>query len=905
MKTGFRRISTICKVQTLQPRGMIVSNGNVTPMMAQYLEIKEAHKDALLFYRMGDFYELFFDDAVAASQALDIALTKRGKHLGEDIAMCGVPVHAAESYLLTLIRKGFRVAVCEQLEDPAEAKKRGSKSVVKRGVVRLVTPGTLTEESLLEARRHNFLAAYTEVRGEAALAWVDISTGAFHVMPTQPVRLSPELARLAPREVLLSEAQEADLAELVTDSGAAVTSLSRGSFDSASAEKRLCSLFKTGTLEAFGSFSRPELGAMGAIVDYLDLTQKGNLPLLRPPVREAASGVVQIDAATRRNLELTSSLSGGRDGSLLSSVDRTVTAAGARLLERRISSPARDLTTIHARLDAVRFMAERAHLAEDLRNALRKVPDMDRALSRLGLDRGGPRDLAGIRNGLAQAGEIVGMLEGATPPALLAGSAGTLHGHDELLDLLDAALVAEPPLLARDGGFIAPGFDDDLDEARKLRDEGRGVIAGMQADYASETGIPSLKVKHNNVLGYFIETTATHADKMLSPPLSERFIHRQTTANAVRFTTVELSEMETRILNAGNRALEIEKRLYDSLKTAVLDRVAEIGQAARALAEIDLAAAFADLARAEDWTEPQVDDSRAFHVEGGRHPVVEQALRRQGGEPFIANDCDLSADQGAAVWLLTGPNMSGKSTFLRQNALIALLAQAGSFVPARRAHIGLVSQIFSRVGASDDLARGRSTFMVEMVETAAILNQADDRAMVILDEIGRGTATYDGLSIAWATLEHLHDVNRCRALFATHYHEMTALAGQLDGVDNATVAVKEWEGDVIFLHEVHKGAADRSYGVQVARLAGLPHAVVERARVVLDALEKGEREGGNAQKAQIDDLPLFSATPAPAPTQAAAEPSALKEKLAGIHPDELTPKQALDLIYELKEAARS
>ncbi|WP_249138832.1 DNA mismatch repair protein MutS [Actibacterium sp. MT2.3-13A] len=883
---------------------MIVSDGNVTPMMAQYLEIKDAHKDALLFYRMGDFYELFFDDAVAAAAALDIALTKRGKHLGEDIAMCGVPVHAAESYLLTLIRKGFRVAVCEQLEDPAEAKKRGSKSVVKRGVVRLVTPGTLTEESLLEARRHNFLAAYTEVRDEAALAWVDISTGEFRVMPTTPVRLSPELARLAPRELLLSETQEADLAGMVTESGAAMTPLSRGSFDSSSAEKRLCSLFRTGTLEAFGSFSRPELGAMGAIVDYLDLTQKGNLPLLRPPVREAASGVVQIDAATRRNLELTSSLSGGRDGSLLSSVDRTVTAAGARLLERRISSPARDLGTIHARLEAVRFMVDQSRLAGDLRSALRKVPDMDRALSRLGLDRGGPRDLAAIRNGLAQAGAIAAVLDAAAPPALLAGAAGALHGHDELLDLLDAALVAEPPLLPRDGGFIAPGHDADLDEARKLRDEGRGVIAAMQADYAREAGVSSLKVKHNNVLGYFIETTATHADKMLSPPLSERFIHRQTTANAVRFTTVELSEMETRILNAGNRALEIEKRLYDGLKAAILERAPEIGQAARALAEIDLAAGFADLARAEDWAEPQVDDSRAFHVEGGRHPVVEQALRRQGGAPFIANDCDLSAEDGAAIWLLTGPNMSGKSTFLRQNALIALLAQAGSFVPARRAHIGLVSQIFSRVGASDDLARGRSTFMVEMVETAAILNQADDRAMVILDEIGRGTATYDGLSIAWATLEHLHDVNRCRALFATHYHEMTALAGQLKGVENATVAVKEWQGDVIFLHEVHKGAADRSYGVQVAKLAGLPHAVVERARVVLDALEKGEREGGNAQKALIDDLPLFSAVPAAAPAPAAA-PSALSEKLAAVHPDELTPRQALDLIYELKEAARN
>ncbi|MBL3585727.1 DNA mismatch repair protein MutS [Rhodovulum sulfidophilum] len=874
-------------------------------MMAQYLEIKSANPGALLFYRMGDFYEMFFDDAVAAAQALDIALTKRGKHQGEDIPMCGVPVHAAESYLLTLIRKGFRVAVCEQMEDPAEAKKRGSKSVVRRDVVRLVTPGTLTEESLLEARRHNFLAAFAEVRGEAALAWVDISTGAFRAMGCPGVRLGAELARLAPREVLLNEATERDWAEIVSESGAAVTPLSRASFDSSSAETRLTGLFSVGTLEGFGTFSRAEMSAMGALVDYLEITQKGKLPLLRPPVREAMGGTMQIDAATRRNLELTASLSGGREGSLLAAIDRTVTAAGARLLERRLSSPSRDLPTIHARLAAVRTLVGDTGLCAALRDSLRKCPDIDRALSRLGLDRGGPRDLAAIRNGLAQAGDVAGLL-GDDLPQTLTGARAALTGHDELCDLLDRALVAEPPLLVRDGGFIATGFDEDLDEARTLRDEGRGVIARMQAGFVEETGISSLKIKHNNVLGYFIEVTATHAERMLSPPLSDTFIHRQTTANALRFTTVELSELETRILNAGNRALEIEKRLYDSLKTAVLNHAGPAGQAAAALAEIDLATGLADLARGEDWCEPEVDDSRAFAVTGGRHPVVERALRRQGGTPFIANDCDLAeAGSGAAIWLLTGPNMSGKSTFLRQNALIALLAQAGSFVPAASAHIGLVSQLFSRVGAADDLARGRSTFMVEMVETAAILNQADDRALVILDEIGRGTATYDGLSIAWATLEHLHDANRCRALFATHYHEMTALTQKLSGVENATVAVKEWEGDVIFLHEVRKGAADRSYGVQVARLAGLPDSVVERARVVLDALERGEREGGRSPSALIDDLPLFSAAAIPQPSQSApAGPAPLDERLSAIHPDELSPREALDLIYELKALAR-
>jgi len=872
-------------------------------MMAQYLEIKEAHKDALLFYRMGDFYEMFFDDAVAAAEALDIALTKRGKHGGEDIPMCGVPVHAAEGYLLTLIRKGFRVAVCEQLESPAEAKKRGYKAVVKRGVVRLVTPGTLTEDALLEARRHNFLASYIDIRGDAALAWADISTGAFHVMPMTPARLGPELARLAPSELIVSENAELELSEITSDVGVPMTPLARASFDSTGAEKRICDLFSVGTLDAFAPFERAEISAMGALVDYLDITQKGKLPLLQQPAREYHDRIVQIDAATRRNLELTHALSGGRAGSLLSVMDRTVTAGGGRLLEQRLSSPSRDLKTVTDRLEAVTFCIDSGSDAGKIRDALRKVPDLDRALSRLSLGRGGPRDLAAIRNALTQADAIAEHTHAMYSPDLLRAASADLTGHIDLIDLLDAALIAEPPLLARDGGFIAEGYDSDLDEARELRDEGRSVIASMQQEYVDQTGISSLKIKHNNVLGYFIETTATHAEKMMSAPLSETFIHRQTTANQVRFTTVPLSDMETRILNAGGRALEIEKRLYETLCAAVLDQAAHINKTARALAEFDLATALADLARGENWCLPKVDNSRRFEISGGRHPVVETALRKQSGDSFVANDCALNAEDQSAIWLLTGPNMAGKSTFLRQNALIALLAQIGSYVPADSAHIGLVSQIFSRVGASDDLARGRSTFMVEMVETAAILNQADDRALVILDEIGRGTATYDGLSIAWATLEHLHEVNKSRALFATHYHELTALAGKLDGVENATVAVKEWEGEVIFLHEVRKGAADRSYGVQVAQLAGLPKSVVERARIVLEALEKGEREGGAAQKAIVDDLPLFSVSAAPAP--APSVPSPLDGMMSDIHPDELTPKEALDLMYKLKEAAKS
>ena len=879
---------------------MNANKSAVTPMMAQYLEIKSQYADALLFYRMGDFYELFFDDAAAASEALDIALTKRGKHDGDDIPMCGVPVHSAEGYLLTLIRKGFRVAVCEQMESPAEAKKRGSKSVVKRDVVRLVTPGTLTEETLLEARRHNFLAALACVRDEWALAWTDISTGALHVLPLSLARIGPELAQLNPAEILLAEAENDRLRPILDDLGLEPTFLGKSSFDSTGALARLTQQFNVASLDAFGQFTRPELSAMGALVEYLDLTQKGRLPLLRPPQQEQISQSMQIDAATRRNLELTHSMNGGRAGSLLSVIDRTATAGGARLLERRVSTPSRDLGVIRARQEAVAWALETPALAHDMRSALKRVPDIDRALSRLGLERGGPRDMVAIRNALTQAEAISGMLETHSLPSSLDSAAKALTGHDALLSLLDDALIAEPPLLARDGGFIAQGYEADLDEARKLRDEGRGVVAGLQKQYADQTGVTSLKIKHNNVLGYFIETTTTHAQKMMAPPLNETFIHRQTTANQIRFTTVELSELERRILNAGSEAIEIEKRLYDSLSRAILDEQAALNALATGLAELDLATSLADLAADLDWCRPTVDNSRAFAIQSGRHPVVEKALKTQGSSGFVANDCELSAEtEEAAITLLTGPNMAGKSTYLRQNALIALLAQIGSYVPAESAHIGLVSQIFSRVGASDDLARGRSTFMVEMVETAAILNQADDRALVILDEIGRGTATYDGLSIAWATLEHLQSVNKVRALFATHYHELTALANSLAGVHNATVAVREWEGDVIFLHEVRDGAADRSYGVQVAQLAGLPPAVITRARSVLDALEKGEREN-TSPKALIDDLPLFSAVASASPQPKPRTENKIEAQIKDLHPDEMTPIEALQALYQLK-----
>jgi DNA mismatch repair protein MutS len=864
-----------------------------TPAMAQYLELKRQHSDCLLFYRMGDFYEIFFEDAVKAAAALDIQLTKRGRHDGADIPMCGVPVHAAEAYLARLIRQGFRVAVCEQMEDPAEAKKRGgSKAAIRRAVVRIVTPGTITEEALLDARRNNYLAGLAEAAGELALAWLDLSTGTFRLQPVAPSALGAALARLEPGELLVPERllERRELFELFAEWKRALTPLANARFDSENGRKRLEALFAVRALDAFGSFSRAELSAAGALVDYVHLTQQGKPPLLQPPRRLGSAAVMEIDAATRRNLELAQTLAGERRGSLIATVDRTVTGAGARLLGERLAAPLTDPRAIAARHDAVAFFIENERLRDAMRGVLRRCPDIERAMARLVLGRGGPRDLAALRDTLGEAAGLRRLLqETAEKPALVLRSERELGDHTAYVERLTRALASDLPVLTRDGGFIAPGYAPALDELRRMRDESRRMIAELQARYAGETGVASLKIRHNNVLGYYVEVTAANAGKL--PP---QFIHRQTMANAMRFTTVELGELESKIASAADRALALELKFFDDLVEEAKSRAQEIQRTAAALARLDLAAAFATLAQEERYCRPQVEDSPAFAITGGRHPVVETALKASGAGAFVGNDCDLREDQ--RLWLLTGPNMAGKSTFLRQNALIAILAQAGSYVPAEAARIGVVDRLFSRVGAADDLARGRSTFMVEMVETAAILNQAGLRALVILDEIGRGTATFDGLSIAWATIEHLHDVNRCRTLFATHYHELTALAAKLAHLACHTMRVKEWQGDVVFLHEVAPGAADRSYGIHVAKLAGLPTAVTARAEEVLALLEKGEQQSALTRLA--DDLPLFSAA---RPTSSvAAKPSPVEQALAEVRPDELSPRQALELIYRLK-----
>ena len=871
----------------------------MTPMMAQYLEIKSQYPDALLFYRMGDFYELFFDDAITAAKVLDIALTKRGKHNDTDIPMCGVPHHSSENYLLTLIKSGHKVAVCEQLESPAEAKKRGYKSVVKRDVVRLVTPGTLTEDSLLKARSHNFLAAYSLVRGEHSLAWVDISTGLMSVLSLNKVEdFVAELFRLTPSEVLIIDNTDYDIIDAIEESGATATLRGKSAFDSTSGEERLKSLFAVASLEAFGSFGRAQVSALGSIAEYLDATQKGKLPILRPPVIELKENSMRIDSATRRNLELTRSINtGSRQGSLLGTIDRTVTAAGGRLLERRISAPSMDMDVINERHDALKFLRDNFDLSEPVMAFLKSIPDLERALSRVSLERAGPRDLANISKGLIQGKEIARLFKNHDLPAELKLAIEKLIGHDEISSTLEKAIVPEPPLLVRDGGFVTEQFNSELDETRELKRDGTKIIAEMQRDFIELTGIQSLKIKFNNVLGYFIETTAKNAEKLQNSTIADNFIHRQTTANQMRFTTLSLSDTETKIINANSKALEIEKQIFTELSALIIQNFEKISAAAEALAVIDITNSLATLARDEEWCRPKIDSSKAFAIQGGRHVVVESSLKNNGNS-FIPNDCELSE---GSIWLVTGPNMAGKSTFLRQNALIAILAQMGCFVPATSAHIGIVSQLFSRVGASDDLARGRSTFMVEMVETAAILNQADDRALVILDEVGRGTATYDGLAIAWSTLEYLHEVNKSRSLFATHYHEMTVLADKLTRVINATVSVKEWNNEVIFLHEVRQGAADRSYGLQVAKLAGLPIEVLERAKVILNELEARDAKKGTEGKLLAKDLPLFSRSMTQKPVTQINYNSELSNKIRSIYPDEISPNEALQILYDLKE----
>ena len=852
-------------------------------MMAQYRRLKEEAADALLFYRMGDFFELFFDDAKIASACLDIALTKRGEDAGEPIPMCGVPVHAAESYLARLIKAGNRVAIAEQTESPAEARKaRGSKALVERAIVRLVTPGTLTEEALLESASANWLAAIGRAGDEWAIAAADISTGRFELTACGPGELSAELARLSPAETIA----DGPVAGVRTSAG-------KGGFDSLTGERSLKSRFGLATLDGLGSPSRAELAAAGGLLSYLDATQKGSGVLLDAPRRIERSSHMAIDSATRESLELTRSAGGGVSGSLLGEIDRCQTAAGRRLLAADLSAPLTGKAAIEARLGLVQWLHENALLRDRVRSALKAMPDFARALARLIAGRGSPRDLAQLRDGLAAAAALKTEIElEGDRPQLLEALLPRLGGHAALVDRFRAALVEFPQIDASKGGYIAEGYDAALDALREVSSNGRRAIAALEARYRDSTGISSLKIRHNAVLGYHVEVSAKHADGLMTP--DSGFTHRQTLAGVVRFNSPELHEEATRVVEAGAHAISAEAAHAEELTGQAIAAAHRITSSAEAIARIDVAASHAARAAEGGWSLPHLTDEPCLEIEAGRHPVVESALNDRG-ERFVAND--LSMGQSDRLWLITGPNMGGKSTFLRQTALIAVLAQCGGFVPAARAKVGLVDRLFSRVGASDNLARGRSTFMVEMVETAAILAQASPRSLVILDEIGRGTSTYDGLAIAWAVVEAMHDQVKCRTLFATHYHELTRLAGRLETLSLHHVRAREWKGDLVLLHEVADGAADRSYGIAVAKLAGLPPAVVSRARAVLAKLEAG-RDATGGIAAGLDDLPLFAAA-----ETSDTVPDPLLCALAEIEPDSLSPREALEQLYRLKRLA--
>jgi DNA mismatch repair protein MutS len=881
-----------------------------SPVMAQFFEAKARQPDALVFFRMGDFYELFFDDAVKASAALGIALTARGKHAGQDIPMAGVPVHAAEAYLAKLIRAGFKVAVCEQMENPAEARKRGSKSVVRRDVVRVVTPGTLTEDGLLDARGANRLAAVAVRAGQAAVASVEISTGEVECMTVGRHGVAAALAALQPSEILVPDRLFADevLAAALKSPGGLVQPMASALAEPQAAEARLKRLYGVDTLDGFGALSGAEISALGLIAAHLETTQAGRMPALSPPRRAGEADVMAIDPATRFSLEIERTQQGAREGSLLAAVDRTVTSGGARLLAARLARPLLDPDAIETRLDAVAWFLERRELRERARKLLKGSGDPARALSRLALGRGGPRDLGALKGALACGEALAALigsdrdpLDGAPAEIRRAAEALTPDRHPALAEYLRAlneGLGADLPAQARDGGFVAPGVSPELEQARALRDDSRKVVIALETRLQAESGA-ALRIRHNAVLGYFVEASAKQAEPLFQPPLNAVFIHRQTLANQTRFTTVELADLDARIAQAAERALAIEAEIFETWREAARALASEIQAAAKALAVLDVAAALAEWAEDEQAVRPRIDRSLCFEAEAGRHPVVEAAVRR-AGQPYTPNDCRLDgAGEGhARLAIVTGPNMAGKSTFLRQNALLAILAQAGSFVPARSLRLGVVDRLFSRVGAGDDLARGRSTFMAEMVETAAILTQATPRSLVILDEIGRGTATYDGLAIAWACAEALHDVNRSRALFATHYHELARLEGRLSHVCNLSLRAKEWNGDLVFLHEARPGPADRSYGVQVAKLAGVPQAVVSRAREVLERLE-----GQTASPARLDDLPLFAAVAETAPPVFAG-PSAVEIALAELDLDGMSPREAMEALYRLRTALK-
>ncbi len=822
-----------------------------TPVMEQYLNLKAQYKDHLLFYRLGDFYELFFDDAIKAAKLLNIVLTKRGNSCGQEIPMCGVPAHSSESYLHKLIDLGFKVAICDQLETADEAKKRGYKSIVKRDVVRVVTPGTIIEDSLLEDKSNNYLASIVEQNDEYAISWLELSTGKFFHTLTSLKALDSDLLRISPRELLISEkfTEDEKIRSILKNYKISITQHAQSFFEYSKSHRTLCEFYKIRELGSIGNFSKVEIMACGALLEYVRVTQRGSIPRLEFPKTYKQQNFMLIDTSARRNLELFSTQFGEKKGSLISVIDHTVTASGGRLLKQMLASPLACSKAINLRLSTAQFFVNNHDSRRKIREILSNIPDIERSLSRLILGRGSPKDMNLLKIGLGKTLELSEFLckiesgeNGSLPqqyviqteiqPASRAGitvksdesELSTIHkslgNHKDLFELLNSAILDNTLSSVKEGGFIHSKYNSELSELSYILNNSNKLVTKLRESYRDLTGIAALKILHNNILGYYVEVSANHKIT------SDIFIHRQSLANSMRYTTNELKELENKILTARDAAIGLEMKIFSELCSEVAKESEKIALAANALAKLDIRTAFAELAVQNNYVKPIIDDSKEFNICSGRHPVVEV------NDKFIANSINL-----AGIHLITGPNMAGKSTFLRQNALIAILAHMGSFVPAESAHIGVIDKIFSRVGATDNITAGYSTFMVEMIETATIVNQATDRSLVILDEIGRGTGVYDGLSIAQAGIEHIHNVNKCRAIFATHYHELTKVSKYLKNVKCFCVKIREWNGEVIFLHEVIEGIADESYGIHVAKLAGFPDSVLNRASEVFEELK--------------------------------------------------------------------
>jgi len=881
-----------------------------TPSMRQYLDIKKEYQDYLVFYRMGDFYELFYEDAVIASKALDLVLTRRSKD--QDIPMCGVPFHAYENYLARLIHQGYKVAIAEQTETPEEAKKRGRNALVNREVIRLVTAGTLTEDNLLDARCNNYLLCLVKSVSMLGFAWIDLSTGDFFSKKVTPgecdlaADVYNAFSKIDPSEIVISDAlfENKDLLHVFQTYKDKITILPAERFNFENALRRLKNFYHVESMDSFGSFSNAEISAAGIILDYIETTQKGQMPRIKNIIAVNDAKNMEIDAATRRNLELVIGVDGTKETSFLKVLDETLTGAGARLFRSRLLNPSLNIFEINRRLDVAEFFINIPEMGKDLRAIFSKTADLERIVTRLSAGKGSPKDILAlkqtlfavpkIKNIIKNYGKYGSLISGL--PEALGDIVAKMPDFSALTDFLDQALKRDEegellPALTRDGGFVREGFDARLDTLRHLKANNLEITQQLAEKYSAELNIPNLKVKYNTLVGYFVEVPKKFSDIAFA---NEKFVHRQTVLNAVRFTTSELSELEQNINSAEEKALAIELEIFDDMVAKILAESFNISSVAFAVAALDVACATAEMAQKHNYVRPILDDSLCFDIKDGRHPVVESALSKMHEGPFVCNNCEMNNQN--KLWLITGPNMAGKSTFLRQNALIAIMAQMGLFVPASYAHIGIVDKIFSRVGASDDLSRGRSTFMVEMVETAAILNQSTPKSFVILDEIGRGTATFDGLSIAWAVIEHLVEVNQCRALFATHYHELTVLADKLKTLSLHAMKIKEYDGNVVFMHEVIDGVADRSYGVHVAKLAGLPKLVTKRAEQILKVLENNS---ANKKITSIeDDLPLFSVFKQEQTRQEVDSP--LKTALEKLNPDNLTPREALDKLYEIK-----